>query len=407
MDFSTVSNQAPVLFFGDQWDRRKRRRQQFATRLASRNETQGVLYVESPLPLTSFVKARMGKADPDAVERWERIAREGALFSPLPRVHVSTPRTLLRLMAQPQIDCLQSSIVRQWVVRSCQRVWSYAPRDVAPMVIVTHPWWPLSFYKSLGLEIDCYDCTDDFSTFPGLPERVRRMLRYHDEEIARSARVVTCVSQSLTEQKLKLNPNTHMVANGVDLDLFASPRQPIGLRAKYDIPEDAKILGYVGGVNRRVDTDLIRTVLMERPHYHLVIAGTNTESNLQDIPRVQLLGQLPLEQVAAFLRDVDVCLIPHKVDDLTRSMDPQKIYDYLATGKPIVSTPVAGTERICDIIHVASTPAEFIAAIDDALNDDPSMRVARLSAAAGYSWENRVESLCSLVFPDYMRRMAA
>jgi glycosyltransferase involved in cell wall biosynthesis len=398
----------PIIFFGDRWDRRKRRRQQFAVRLAAGPYVRGVLYVESPLPLTSLVKARLGLAGQDAAERWSRVRRLGSRFRPDDSgVLVCTPRTLFRLTGIGWIDRLQRRRVARQVIEGSQELWSANPRNPDALAIITHPWWPASFYRSLGLDINCYDCTDDFSTFYDVPKPVRAMLRAHDEELTRSAHVVTCVSESLLEDKRMLNPNSHLLPNGVDLDLFTNPSPPMNLRQTCDIPSDVRLLGYVGGVNQRVDTRLFRALVVSRPEWHIAIAGTNKDFSVCGVPHIHLLGQLPLEQIPAFLSEVDVCLIPHKVDDLTRSMDPQKIYDYLASGKPIVSTPVAGTERFRELIEIGRTPDEFVAAVARALGDGERSRWACLAAAAANGWQTRVERLCELVAESRCARRAA
>jgi len=81
-------------------------------------------------------------------------------------------------------------------------------------------------------------------------------------------------------------------------------------------------------------------------------------------------------------------------------MDPQKIYDYLASGKPIVTTPVAGAERFADLVEIASTPMQFICAVDRALAEGDLDREARLQAASANSWDERVERLWAVLSTD-------
>jgi glycosyltransferase involved in cell wall biosynthesis len=105
---------------------------------------------------------------------------------------------------------------------------------------------------------------------------------------------------------------------------------------------------------------------------------------LEALGNVHFLGARPFDQLVPYLRGFDVCMLPHAISPLTRSMDPIKLYDYLTTGKPIVSTPVAGTERFLDVLYLADNAADFVTCIDDALAENGQLAERRLA----YAWQN-------------------
>jgi glycosyltransferase involved in cell wall biosynthesis len=119
---------------------------------------------------------------------------------------------------------------------------------------------------------------------------------------------------------------------------------------------------------------------------------------LGQLPNVHFLGPRPYAALPAILEQFDVCLIPHTQDQLTLSMDPIKLYDYLACGKPIVSTAVSGVERFSDVLHVTGSPSDFIEEVGVALGErDPLLRERRREYARQNAWPARAAELWALV----------
>jgi hypothetical protein len=92
----------------------------------------------------------------------------------------------------------------------------------------------------------------------------------------------------------------------------------------------------------------------------------------------------------------DVCIIPFHVDELTSAIDPLKLYQYLAAGKPVVSTPLPRSSDFSGVVRIAHGGEEFVAAIDEALRDDDS-REQRIAAVRPHSWAERVREIADLV----------
>jgi len=158
----------------------------------------------------------------------------------------------------------------------------------------------------------------------------------------------------------------------------------------------------VGWITPRTDLDLIHYIAKKRPNYDLIIAGPieygfNIDK-LSYLPNVVFTGTIPYERVPEFIRTIDVCIIPH-IDSLySKSMSPLKIFQYIGSGRPIVSTMIAGVERFKEIIRIADDYDDFIKYIDEALiqdNEDISMK--RIEVAKKETWDIRINEMYNIV----------
>ena len=158
----------------------------------------------------------------------------------------------------------------------------------------------------------------------------------------------------------------------------------------------------MGWITPRTDLDLLYYIAKKRPNYDLIIAGPieygfNIEK-LSDLRNVIFEGRIPYERVPEFIRTIDVCIIPHKDSLYSRSMSPLKIFQYIGSGRPIVSTMIAGVERFKEIINIANNYDDFIEYIDDVLihdNEDISMR--RIEVAKKETWDIRINEMYNIV----------
>ena len=159
------------------------------------------------------------------------------------------------------------------------------------------------------------------------------------------------------------------------------------------------VLGYVGTFWDRTDVDLLRRIALERPHCRLLLVGPELNRRLSDsgllgLGNVEWLGSLPNDQVPAQLKRMDLCLIPHLDTPFSRSMSPLKLFQYIASGKPVVSSAVEGLELAENLIRIEKDPDSFLQAIDEELaSDSPEKFRARVAFAAAQTWESRVDRI--------------
>jgi glycosyltransferase involved in cell wall biosynthesis len=231
-------------------------------------------------------------------------------------------------------------------------------------------------------------------------------------ELVKRADAVFCVSETLVEKHRVTNWNTHLLPNGVDLNLFDPGRAEQSARPA-DLPNSGgRLIGFVGCLNSHIDFDLLLSVAEHFRGDHLVLIGRIPRranapdaeqqlalSRLRSMPNVHFLGFKHTQELPLYIAAFDACLIPFKANRFNRECDPLKFYQYLAMGSPVVTTGVCVAERYPNVSYPASTPDEFISAVNRALNevDGGRMRRTRRALASKHSWHAIVEQALSLV----------
>ncbi len=166
-----------------------------------------------------------------------------------------------------------------------------------------------------------------------------------------------------------------------------------------------KVAGYVGAINKTIDVDLLEYVVSRFPETDFVLVGFATIEQLRNISRMsekyanfRFLGEKNYKDIPIFTETLDVLISLKKNDSTTAGGDSQKIYEYLATGKPIVTTPVPPAERYKDVMYVAHNKEEFAEYLKLALAEDaPEKSKMRVEIARENSWEKRVDVILEKV----------
>jgi UDP-galactopyranose mutase len=237
-----------------------------------------------------------------------------------------------------------------------------------------------------------YDCMDELSSFAGAPPE----LRLREEELFERTDVVFTGGQSLYEAKRDRHANVHLFPSSVDAAHFRQAREPL------PEPEDqGKIpfprLGFFGVIDERMDFELLSGVAQARPDWQLVIVGPSVPKfdpeSLAREANVHYLGGKTYAELPSYLAGWDVALIPFARNEATRFISPTKTPEYLAAGKPVVSTPITDVVRPYGeegYVRIAGTVDEFVAAVEAALADgDSPERLERVDALlARQSWDS-------------------
>ena len=160
-------------------------------------------------------------------------------------------------------------------------------------------------------------------------------------------------------------------------------------------------IGFVGMVDDvRFDTQLI-VRLAENPDYHIVIVGGllgDTARAFPQQPNIHLLGMQPVSALPAYIKGLDVCLMPYRLNEATRNIYPLKLHEYMATGKPVVTTAIPAVESFRDLMYVADNAEEFRQHVAQALLEHDSQRVVqRQQCAQQHSWEVHVAQKMQLI----------
>ncbi len=257
----------------------------------------------------------------------------------------------------------------------------------------------LAFSGHLRGRPTVYDCMDELSAFVGADP----MLPVRERELMARADLVFTGGYSLYEAKRHQHGDAHPFPSGVDTAHFAPARGSLA-----DPADQAAIphprLGFYGVIDERLDQDLLAAVADLRPDLHFVLVGPVVKVDPARLPRrpnLHYLGAKSYTELPAYVANWDAALMPFAINAATRFISPTKTPEYLAAGRPVVSTPIADVVRQYGkmrAVSIAATPAAFAEAVDAAL------RLARTPAA----WRPEADAvLADMSWDRTWSRMAA
>lgn len=239
---------------------------------------------------------------------------------------------------------------------------------------------------------------DDFTKFDPSHE-LYRYANAQYQKLGQWSDMIITTSKANQEHFAKTGRPCHMFWPAVD-DTFIGVPGVLPHLAHGAPPH----LGYVGWIMERTDLQLMEYIAIQRPQWKLTLVGPQhpdgilNRTGLLSLPNVEYRGPMPQKDVPTFLRSLDVCLMPHRDTEYSRSMGPLKLYQYLASGKPVVSTAVAGLDQVREHVRVASDYDEFVRHIEEALEtDNPTLAAKRIDAARNQTWRLRVREIFDVV----------
>lgn len=247
----------------------------------------------------------------------------------------------------------------------------------------------LPFSHHLEPRAVVYDCMDELSAFRGAPPGLLRW----EAELLERADVVFTGGQSLYEVKRDRHPSVHAFPSSVDVAHFATAR---GLLEE---PEDQAPLphprlGFFGVVDERMDLELLEAVADARPGWQIIILGPVVKIDPASLPRrpnLHYLGSKPYPRLPAYLAGWDVALMPFARNESTRFISPTKTPEYLAAGRPVVSTSIRDVVRPYGeqgLVRIADRPVDFVCACEAALSEDRATWLPRVDEhLAAMSWD--------------------
>ena len=303
-------------------------------------------------------------------------------------VYVCVPHLSRDLSSSAAADELHRLLIEMQMKFKIDRpvMWYYAPMALA-------------FARDVVSSAVVFDCMDELSAFHGAPPELIK----HEAELLKRADLVFTGGQSLYEAKRGRHRRVYAFPSSVDVPHFAAARQ-----GKTDPDDQAGIphprLGFFGVVDERMDLNLLDAIAAERPDWHVVILGPCVKIDPATLPRrpnIHYLGMKKYEELPRYLSGWDVALLPFARNKSTKFISPTKTPEYLAAGRPVVSTSVRDVVRPYgdeQLVHIADTPADFIAAIETALEAPPPgwrERVDRFLSEL--SWDRTWSEMSSLI----------
>ena len=372
-----------IVYFGNDWFAENRTSSHhIAKRLSERYP---LLYVESPGMRAPKATTR------DVKKLWRKLVNTASLPRQL--------HTRMWHMTMPQIPFRSlplAGVLNRWAGRWLIRRALHHLHFEAPVLwfVVPHT---AELAGHLGESFLVYYCIDDYASLPDIDGRaIARM----DDTLARKADQIFVSSPALLEPKKKLNPHTVYSPHGVDVELFEqamNPDLPVAEGAK-NLPHP--IIGFFGVMEAWVDLELIAYLARSRPEWTFLLIGWAAVdvSELRSLPNVVFPGIQRYETLPQWAKAFDVAIIPFQQNELVRNVNPLKLREYLATGKPVVSVWMPEVERFAACVGIARTHETFLHEIEQALETDSAeKREERRKAVQGMTWEARVEDVVATV----------
>ncbi|NPV90676.1 MAG: glycosyltransferase [Firmicutes bacterium] len=285
--------------------------------------------------------------------------------------------------------------------------------DWRDKVLVYVPSWSFTqtdFIHSLDPRYLLFHILDDSLAFPQVkddPRVLQENLRFFKYLMEKSGLVIA-VSEVLAQKYGEAyQRKIPVIKNGVDLKHFHTDHAVVNPAADAELSGIRDpILMYIGSINSWVDLDLLLRLSRERPDYSLVLIGHCYEAAIQvdtwrellSRPNLHWLGSRPYFQLPRYLKYASALLLPRTDAEHSRASDPLKLYEYLATGRPVVSTALPAVDEFQGLVYLSRTPDEFIQAADSALSQHTPEKARRqVTAAAGHSWVSRFKEISSLL----------
>jgi UDP-galactopyranose mutase len=266
----------------------------------------------------------------------------------------------------------------------------------------------LAFSEHLSGDVTIYDCMDDLSAFRGAHPR----LGSYEAALLKRADLVFTGGYSLYEAKRSRHADTHLFPSSVDVDHFRPARnsvEPPADQAALPRPR----LGFFGVLDERLDQELLAAIADNRPDWQLILVGPVVKIDRAVLPRrpnIHYLGAKDYAELPTYIAGWDVALMPFALNESTQFISPTKTPEYLAAGRPVVSTPIADVVRQYGKLKgvaIARTPEEFIAGAEHALalSKTPEHWLPQADRMlAEMSWDRSWEQMAELIESKHRRR---
>jgi teichuronic acid biosynthesis glycosyltransferase TuaH len=253
--------------------------------------------------------------------------------------------------------------------------------------------------KYLEPQLSVYQCVDPMI----VPYDMKHGI-ISERKLVEESDVVICTSKALYKEKFPQNHQTYFVPNGTDLSHSNRPDSlTYAVHAKL-VNIQRPIVGYLGTIERRIDYPLIEEVVKTNPDVSFVFAGPISKGFVPELlfrmSNVHFLGPIAHQDVEQVISNFDVAMIPFKKDEVSSTIFPIKLFEYLSAGKAVVATDF--NEDLRDYtetcVEYCGSPASFSAALKVAiLNDNDELKLKRRTLAKKNTWEIRAEQIGEII----------
>lgn len=384
-----------IVYFGPgKWNGMWRNRHQLMSRFARHNK---VLYVE-PVVYLKKVRHLLRQRRSGWNEFWQ-AAKQKRITKAAENLYIYHSPAYIPISGRFPLDKITWW---SWNLRFEQTLRTLC--FSRPIIWLSQPQMT-HFVGNYNETLTIYHVVDEYLAYGDINLERRARLQSAEHQILKKVDLVIVVSKKLFKTKGIFNKNTYVVPNGMD---YAS--YDLALLSNEPLPADVArlpkpIIGYSGLISARLDLNLLRYIASTNPEWSFVLIGVIDNrgckrelGRLRELNNVHFLGLKEIKQVPYYIKAFDVGIIPYMINEETENLSPLKLYDFMAAGKPIVTTNFPAAQEVKDLIYIADRKETFTRRIDVALREkDDSLYVKRRCTASQNTWDHRVSQLSRLI----------
>lgn len=251
--------------------------------------------------------------------------------------------------------------------------------------------------EQINFETVVYDCMDELSLFKGAPVHLINQEKY----LMAYADIIFTGGKSLYESKKQFHSNVYCFPSSVDEVHFAQTLNGIEIAADIaNLP--APVVGYYGVIDERIDLQLLQETSKKMPHVSFVMIGPLAKIEDADLPKennIHYLGMKSYNELPSYLKAFDIAMMPFALNDATKYISPTKTLEYMAAGKPIISTKITDVVRdYSESVNLIENAEEFCGAIQSLFNQkDLAMERGYDKILANTSWDATADKMKSII----------
>lgn len=270
-------------------------------------------------------------------------------------------------------------------------LWTYTPHSA-------------DFIGKLGEQAAIYEIVDDFVSARGLV-RAAAIRKMEQQVIAKADQLIVTAPALMTKGE-----GAVLIPNGVETEVFGRAADPETRLADKVANLKHPVIGLLGALNYWIDTELLARIARKHPDWTILHVGTRdllaNWTPLQGLPNVVATGRVPYADLPEYVKAFDVCVNPYLLDGVAEHCSPLKLYEYVATGKPVVSVDMPEAHTFEGLIGISHSSDDFVALVEQAVAQNDGLAERRMAEAEKHTWRSRYGRACDVLRHVLERRAA-